>query len=731
MPINFVFPAGMIASPNGRGRNRILIRTFKTISMVIFSSAIDAKKIFYPGGGLRNGKLNRDVLGENSHADYGLSTMKIPTKQPEWRIYNPGGKLAFCSINHPRKKFAHSFSTYSHLKNSPRFRRDHHLSHLPNSIHIQKAHLPRLWKSFGNRIKTSFYASTSDVASSTSLPNWWPLSNLDDKHITFADHVAHVIVPHTTDKQITKDCNSRDVSTIDEKDLGLNCENIVQWVLYHAQNETSQSISQSNGFDHFIDACESVDSSSTSQRARICDEWNYCERMSEISIHRTDISERRGEDSRQYNILDPAFRHDPSLLPQRSNIDDNGRHLNAAELFALGSVWYLPYSSSTTIVDRFDPSSGVKPQRLNVGDMNRTVSWGDYFRIHFNPRRFTETNRFDWGSKFEDGHAGRSGQRFNKKGHDVQAKPGIVVARDDDVGYLVINKPPNVPVHPTVDNLLENVASSIGRCLWNERKDEILSGEYALNHTTIKQREDVHPSSNNTIQYTQNSKIKKRRQKKEPLVYVATPQRLDQNTSGLLVVASKKSFAAYFAKLLRTKTSGQLISGGAGRNSTTNIEDINLTLASKSKSPCGVHKSYRCLVCIMPKTKFSEDAGTIHTGSMMMEVERLRKYQTQGTVIRHFLEPSIRAPKRFLTTIPVGVDDAKSWAECLLKITKVGDVCTVVGNAPSDSLARELWGMHGEYHFSGSGSLLVHFTHPLFRMINSYEQQANRMRLVQ
>jgi len=251
-------------------------------------------------------------------------------------------------------------------------------------------------------------------------------------------------------------------------------------------------------------------------------------------------------------------------------------------------------------------------------------------------------------------------------------------------------------VHPTVDNLLENVATSIGRCLWNERKDAILTGEYAFNHTTTKPREDAHSSSNSTVQYAQNSKTKRRRQKKEPLVYVATPQRLDQNTSGLLVVASKKSFAAYFAKLLRTKTSGQLISGGAGRNSTTDIEDIIFTLASKSKSPCGVHKSYRCLVCIMPKTKLSEDSGTVHTGSVKTEVERLRKYQTKGTVTRHFLEPSIRAPKRFLSTIPAGVDDAESWAECLLKIAKVGDVCTVVGNAPSDSLARDLWGMHGK-----------------------------------
>ena len=44
-----------------------------------------------------------------------------------------------------------------------------------------------------------------------------------------------------------------------------------------------------------------------------------------------------------------------------------------------------------------------------------------------------------------------------------------------------------------------------------------------------------------------------------PPVYVATPQRLDQNTSGLFVMATKKPFAAYFAQLLRGKTADVLV----------------------------------------------------------------------------------------------------------------------------------------------------------------------------
>lgn len=146
--------------------------------------------------------------------------------------------------------------------------------------------------------------------------------------------------------------------------------------------------------------------------------------------------------------------------------------------------------------------------------------------------------------------------------------------------------------------------------------------------------------------------------------------------SRLLVVATKKSFAGYFAKLLRTKTSGQLKTGGAGVG------------GSSRASSCGVHKSYRCLVCISPALN-----DAIVTSSMASEVDRLQR--RTNTIMKHFLEPSIRAPKRFVGRIPDGVEDADSWLECLLRITKVTNVCTVVGNQPSMQLARELWGDYG------------------------------------
>jgi 23S rRNA-/tRNA-specific pseudouridylate synthase len=77
------------------------------------------------------------------------------------------------------------------------------------------------------------------------------------------------------------------------------------------------------------------------------------------------------------------------------------------------------------------------------------------------------------------------------------------------------------------------------------------------------------------------TKISKRKEKVDPLVYVTTPQRLDQNTSGLFVLATKKTFAAYFAKLLRKKTDKEL-----------NTENY------PSSSNNDIQKKYRCLVCV-------------------------------------------------------------------------------------------------------------------------------------
>ena len=336
------------------------------------------------------------------------------------------------------------------------------------SAHPNQASLTRKRPHHHMAMSLNYYQHVSSLTnfstkSNRTHPEWWPSGTSELKHIALMDHIAHVIVP--------------DASTISEEPT-IICEEVIQWVL-KAANQTVMA--------------------NDSRQVRI-DEWNEGNQVSNSS-----------------HILDPAYRHDPSTLPLPTRDKSN---LNPVELLALGSIWYLSVTAAPPNIDRFDPSNGIKPRRLSVGDWNMTVQHGDYLRIHFDPRRFRETNKFNWGCRV---------------GSTEDAKPGVIVARNDEMGYIVIDKPSNIPVHARVDNVLENVASSVGKMLWIEKK-----GEY--------------PSKTiNALTHQKDIGRNKQKQKMEQLIYVATPQRLDQNTTGLMVVATKKSFAAYFAKLLRTK----------------------------------------------------------------------------------------------------------------------------------------------------------------------------------
>lgn len=277
------------------------------------------------------------------------------------------------------------------------------------------------------------------------------------------------------------------------------------------------------------------------------------------------------------------------------------------------------------------------------------------------------------------------GSSIIKRNNDIlNNKSGVIVSRNDDAGYIIVNNPPNIPVHSRVDNSLENVASCIGWMLWLEEREKkrlrqnnsMIVGLTNNNSNSTTRIDDDHedPSStqiDNQEEDGWHHKKRRRQQKKkiEPLIYVGTPQRLDQNTSGLLVVATKKTFASYFAGLLQSKTSNQL---------------------RRSARIGGVHKSYRCLVCIL-----------VPTMTMMMrpmtekdEIDCLGQY----SILQHYLEPSIRSPKRFVSTIPYDTINAKSWAECLLRITRIGQACSVVGHDGSSSanLSRALWGEFGK-----------------------------------
>ena len=96
--------------------------------------------------------------------------------------------------------------------------------------------------------------------------------------------------------------------------------------------------------------------------------------------------------------------------------------------------------------------------------------------------------------------------------------PGTVIYSNDELGYMVINKPSGMSVAPTVDNLLENVVSCVGRAILH-RKIDISSKRNGS--SMVSSRDDKYSDDDHNKVVDHNA----------PEIYVACPQRLDQNTS--------------------------------------------------------------------------------------------------------------------------------------------------------------------------------------------------------
>jgi hypothetical protein len=98
------------------------------------------------------------------------------------------------------------------------------------------------------------------------------------------------------------------------------------------------------------------------------------------------------------------------------------------------------------------------------------------------------------------------------------------------------------------------------------------------------------------------------------------------------------------------------------------------------------------LVCLIaPDSR--DNPSSPEPWSVNMAARTLQSYESQDKVMRHYLEPSPRAPKRFVAEKPDSAGE--DWAESLLKIRRVGPVCALVGNAPGQALSRALWRQDG------------------------------------
>ncbi|CAJ1943483.1 unnamed protein product [Cylindrotheca closterium] len=300
--------------------------------------------------------------------------------------------------------------------------------------------------------------------------------------------------------------------------------------------------------------------------------------------------------------------------------------LTPFQLLQLGSVWYMPREEVDHNNNRKpeEPHSLIyKPQRLSFANHTMSLQAGDYLRIHHTPRRFIRVYDQDWREFRDDENKGN---------------PRIVRTGN---GFYIIDKPPLVPVHATVDNDVENVAHQLE--FHNPHQD-----------------------------------------------YVATTQRIDINTSGLLAVATKPEFAAYFSSLLRRKTKNTLKQEQLQDKLANSTEDSVTNSASPSraavKKNSNIEKEYKCLVCIQ-ETDSSSAVDSWQT---------LKNLEESNSVVRHFLEGSDRAPKRFEDEIPPQEEDdddqsrnPSKWYECLLQVKRVSPLIPMeTADCP---LAQSLW----------------------------------------
>jgi 23S rRNA-/tRNA-specific pseudouridylate synthase len=300
------------------------------------------------------------------------------------------------------------------------------------------------------------------------------------------------------------------------------------------------------------------------------------------------------------NLVQEECDKNSTVVPKRE------QRLTPHQLLLLGSIWYMPVHE----VEHNDKQSPdephsmiYKPRRLTLANRTLALQVGDYLRIHHTPRRFTRVYDQYWSSR----HSSNSTDQHQ-----------VIVDHGD--GFWIIDKPPLVPVHATVDNCLENVVQQLRV------------------HNTDKE-------------------------------YVTTTQRIDVNTSGLMVVATKPEFAAYFAQLLRRKT--KYI-----KKRPEDATDLSWTDATN------IQKEYRCLVCIQEIPNQDKPSSIVDSWQELKDLE--------DNIVRHYLESSDRAPKRFETSPPSTEDQSSSkWLECVLKVRQVSTLIPIP--TPDSPLAQALW----------------------------------------
>ena len=237
----------------------------------------------------------------------------------------------------------------------------------------------------------------------------------------------------------------------------------------------------------------------------------------------------------------------------------------ADELFDIGAVWIVPRAKGCTCKARRATPDEKKDDAVALLQNN-------LLRIHIGSIRCLNVYNYHWGSRV-----------VNPMTASNHEQKGVIIHEDISNGFLIIRKPAGIPCHGYVYNSRENVVSMLIESLKKRYPNECLA--------------------------------------------ISCPQRLDTETSGVLAVATRSSFASYLSKLLESKT--------------LNGEAL-------------VTKRYQCLVCLRQTN----------------DIHRIEKYASNGEVITHYLLSDRTLPRVF-RDVPDERNVGSNWLECRLRIVAV------------------------------------------------------------
>ena len=253
----------------------------------------------------------------------------------------------------------------------------------------------------------------------------------------------------------------------------------------------------------------------------------------------------------------------------------------------------------TTVTDYFQASlfHGVGRQQSSVEVQPNKNSGSTVVTVHGQGRNNRKPQHQHRAILYEhSSNSSRNSKRFidttKNLGKDVHNKSrddntnGQENTAEGEASFAILNKPSGLPTHATVENGTENVLY-----------------QYQHYHRTRTSSQHQEPQK----------------------FYASLPQRLDTETSGLLLIATSFPFASFISKVIENKSK---VVRNTNTTTTTNIHTPDL------------YKKYRCVVRFDSERTWKE----IHT--------KYSQSCRNHTIMEHYVDINSNAPKTFVSILP-------------------------------------------------------------------------------